>query len=448
MAKKSYIGVNNLAKVVKKGYIGVNSVARKVVKMYEGVNGVAKLVYSGEEKYLYGGTSTFVHVNSSFTEPTKDYSVTLDSFSIQVEKYDTTPLYVYFDDELVATSTTSGEHTVTVDGGASAILSRGSISVTTVSESQYGIGSMLFKKTWDYTGTDSKNNTSTKTFIADMKSATLSDNVVKLYNCTFDYLIEDNLSIPSRGLVVLGESVFSSSPITSFTIPETVTTIGYRAFYNCDGLTSLTIPNSVSSIGDQAFAYCEGLTSLTISNSVSSIGDQVIVNCSNLTEIIVDHENQYYSSVGSVVFNKACTELILYPFGKGGHYVIPGGVTSIGKYAFASCEGLTSIEFPSSVTSIGKLAFYGCEGLTSIEFPSSVTSIEEGAFTFCLNITSIRFKHGISDSLSIYIDTSTKPNSAFYELTNVATNVYHKGNASVLNYDWASCNRKVTFIQE
>ena len=37
-------------------------------------------------------------------------------------------------------------------------------------------------------------------------------------------------------------------------IPDSVTSIGDEAFYNCGGLTSVTIPNSVTSIGTDAFA--------------------------------------------------------------------------------------------------------------------------------------------------------------------------------------------------
>lgn len=53
MAKKSYIGVGNVAHNVKKMYIGVDGVARKVKKAYIGVNGVARLCWSGETIYTW-----------------------------------------------------------------------------------------------------------------------------------------------------------------------------------------------------------------------------------------------------------------------------------------------------------------------------------------------------------------------------------------------------------
>ena len=33
-----------------------------------------------------------------------------------------------------------------------------------------------------------------------------------------------------------------------------------EAFYNCDAITSVTIPNSVTSIGERAFMYCRDIT--------------------------------------------------------------------------------------------------------------------------------------------------------------------------------------------
>ena len=43
--------------------------------------------------------------------------------------------------------------------------------------------------------------------------------------------------------------------------------------------TSYTIPNSVTSIGDSAFSGCTSLTSVTIATSVTSIGDEAFYDC-------------------------------------------------------------------------------------------------------------------------------------------------------------------------
>ena len=138
------------------------------------------------------------------------------------------------------------------------------------------------------------------------------------------------------------------------TIPNSVTTIGYMAFYGCTGLTSISIPSSVASIGDGVFWNCTGLTSISIPASVTTIGEGAFYDCTGLTDV-----------------------------------TIPSSVTSIGDFAFHYCTGLTSISIPSSVTSIGRSAFSDCLGLTSISIPASVTSIGYKAFGNCSGLTDI-----------------------------------------------------------
>ena len=74
---------------------------------------------------------------------------------------------------------------------------------------------------------------------------------------------------------------------TSFTIPNSVTSIGNSAFEYCTALQSVTIPNSVTSIGDSAFYYCRALQSITIPNSVTSIGDRAFYICDALESVTI-----------------------------------------------------------------------------------------------------------------------------------------------------------------
>ena len=79
-------------------------------------------------------------------------------------------------------------------------------------------------------------------------------------------------------------------------IPNSVTSIGERAFEGCDGLISIVIPNSVTSIGNKAFYSCEGLTSINIPNSVTAIGNGVFENCDELASIVIESGNPRYDS--------------------------------------------------------------------------------------------------------------------------------------------------------
>lgn len=70
-----------------------------------------------------------------------------------------------------------------------------------------------------------------------------------------------------------------------------------------------------------------------------------------------------------------------------GSVKIPNSVTSIGRFAFDECTGLTSIVIPDSVISIGEGAFYGCTNLISVTIGNSVTSIGCQAFCNCPRLT-------------------------------------------------------------
>ncbi len=72
----------------------------------------------------------------------------------------------------------------------------------------------------------------------------------------------------------------------------------------------------VTSIGDSAFYNKSAVTSVTIGNGVTSIGFFAFGRCTSLAAIAVDTNNPAYSSVAGVLFDKSQTTLIQYPGAK------------------------------------------------------------------------------------------------------------------------------------
>ena len=73
-------------------------------------------------------------------------------------------------------------------------------------------------------------------------------------------------------------------------------------------------------------------------------------------------------------------------------FLLPAGVTSIGKCSFAFCAALDEIRFPDTLTTIGESAFEGCKSVLALEVPASVTSVGERAFAFCRRLEIITFR--------------------------------------------------------
>ena len=97
-------------------------------------------------------------------------------------------------------------------------------------------------------------------------------------------------------------------------IPNSVTEIGYEAFYGCSGLTSVEIPNSVTSIGSYAFYKCSGLK-LAFFNAKNCSFNNSVFSSSGLTLVIgadVEQiEGQLLSSNATKIVTQAATPPVI-----------------------------------------------------------------------------------------------------------------------------------------
>lgn len=183
--------------------------------------------------------------------------------------------------------------------------------------------------------------------------------------------------------------------LSSISIPDGVTTIGYSAFMFCSGLTSIHIPKSVTSIKSDAFSYCDGVISITVDPQ-----NPVFDSREDCNAIVETATNTLFTGCKNTVIPKNVTKIGSCAFcGCTGltAVTIPDGVTSIEFYAFRGCNGLILIDIPQSVTSIMEYAFMFCEGLVSVNIPEGVTSIENNAFYGCSALTSVRVPSSVSN---------------------------------------------------
>jgi hypothetical protein len=226
---------------------------------------------------------------------------------------------------------------------------------------------------------------------------------------SYDYLSFELLSDGTYEVTLKDKALLP----TEITIPKeyngkAVTSIGYKAFYECGSLTKVTLPQGLTSIGYAAFAYCDALTDINVPDTVTFMDGGAFYYCSSLTGL-----------------------------------TLPEKITSIGYAAFAYCSSLAQFTIPDGITSIGEYAFEECSKLTQITIPAAVTSIGEYAFSYCKSLSSITVAEGNANYKSVDGNLYTKDGTTLiqYAIGNTRTSftvpngVTYIENCAILNCD-------------
>ena len=195
--------------------------------------------------------------------------------------------------------------------------------------------------------------------------------------------------------------------ITSVTIPNGVTTIGFSAFNGCIKLEKIKFSSNLDTVCENAFNNTKwfdnqsnGLvyvgkvaykykgdmprnTKITVKSDTVSISESAFKDCANLTAILIPSSVKHIDKYA--FYN--CQGLTKLNFND--------GIERIENDAFGSCEKLTSVNFSETLKNIGAFAFVECKKLSEITIPQSVTSVGEYAFSGCENLASVT----VSDDL-------------------------------------------------
>ena len=90
---------------------------------------------------------------------------------------------------------------------------------------------------------------------------------------------------PAHKLQQIPNYYLFSSDIESYSIQDSITSIGNNSFRKCNNLKFIHIPDSVTKIGSAAFEYCENLSFVSIPSQIKDFGNALFWNCPELESI-------------------------------------------------------------------------------------------------------------------------------------------------------------------
>ena len=240
---------------------------------------------------------------------------------------------------------------------------------------------------------------------------------------------EENVVIPEFVTKIGKEAFKENNDIKSVTIPDSVEVIGESAFELCENLTSVRLPKNLKVIESFAFSECTSLSDVTLPLGVEEIYPHAFFECrmkevnigpklnilgllafggfGNLvTSFNVSKDNEHFSSVNGVLYNKDKTKLLMYPQKRYEECFTPlSTVKEIYDYAFTSLSNFDTkekamiIKINEGAAKIGEKAFFADIGAGDVYLPSSIEEIGEEAFA-SFGITSGSKVHVIKGSKS------------------------------------------------
>ena len=215
--------------------------------------------------------------------------------------------------------------------------------------------------------------------------------------------------IDEKSVTIIGSYCFSSSNIKTVYVklPDTVTTIDFRAFYQSATLATIVLPEGLTTIDTEAFAECTSLSNITLPESLTIIGQSAFQECTSLKSINLPkgcisgnsgYTAFYLSGLESIEIPEG-TEYI--PYGLVAYtnikeVVLPSTVKEIASDAFYGCKSLEKLTLNEGLLELGSGVF-GDTKITEITIPKSVVKINEDTFDDCDILEKVIFEGNAPD---------------------------------------------------
>ena len=231
-------------------------------------------------------------------------------------------------------------------------------------------------------------------------------------------------------IITIGEKAFGEcTSLSNITLPITLEKIEFCAFRGClalkniqlnqglvtlgeyafasSGLENIIIPNTVTEMYGAIFKDCEKLSKVILPEGRVNIPNSVFENCISLKSItlpstvqnILEEAFKNCSALEKIVWNNNLLKIETRAFQNCDaikELILPNSIVNIDGETFADCDGLTKAILPNSVKTIGKGAFYDCDTLKTVTLGNSLEAIPNSAFEHCDVLTEILLPYRVT----------------------------------------------------
>ena len=135
-----------------------------------------------------------------------------------------------------------------------------------------------------------------------------------------DWYYDENVVIPETfeyggttyTITAIGEEAFYSEyddydDILTLTIPETVTTIGVKAFSNLKALEAIRLPQELKEIAPDTFSDCISLEEINFPEGLETLNEYACYNCTSLKSVSFGSK---IKNISYLVFVRTCLQSI------------------------------------------------------------------------------------------------------------------------------------------
>ena len=188
------------------------------------------------------------------------------------------------------------------------------------------------------------------------------NNENEYYVSARDRKVSGTIVIPNEylGLPVTGISNFRNTAIDDIVIGDNVKVIADLSFENCKNLTRIIVPDNVVEIGQSAFCNCTNLETIFLGTNVTELKPAVFANCPKIASFLIPssilnisqtafygcdslisfglENNEYFEIDNGVILNKQKNQIVIFPSGFSGEYVIPDSILSLREKLFFKCN--------------------------------------------------------------------------------------------------------------